>query len=145
MKASDFEKGLEKTFNERVRNSNTTMEDMHVVLSGYFRDASRWSADASYELKQSIIPDQAIKARDKAIEWNEKFIQEQITIALQHRDEELRAQIKKMEIAHGNYNCGEEGCCNPNPKDEREKEDFQWQIGYNVAISDILALLGEKK
>ena len=33
---------------------------------------------------------------------------------------EEREKIEKMKVAKGNYNCGEEGCCDTNPEDERE-------------------------
>ena len=51
----------------------------------------------------------------------------------------VTTEIEKLKIADGNYNCGEAGCCKTDPKDPREKEDFLWQIGYNDAISDVLA------
>ncbi len=52
--------------------------------------------------------------------------------------ERVWKEVEGMRIAEGNYNCGEEGCCNPNPKDDRETEDVQWQIGYNTALDTLL-------
>lgn len=52
-------------------------------------------------------------------------------------------EVEGMKVANGNYNCGEEGCCNPNPKDDRELNDFEWQIGYNQALSSLITRLNE--
>ena len=53
---------------------------------------------------------------------------------------------EENKVAGGNYNCGEEGCC-PKPEEgSKEENDFQWQIGYNQALSDLqtyLASLGK--
>ena len=66
------------------------------------------------------------------------FIQQNISSHTTYWKERMRKEVEGMRIAKGNYNCGEEGCCNPNPKDEREKEDFEWQIGYNTALDTLL-------
>ena len=46
----------------------------------------------------------------------------------------LEKELEGEKVADGNYNCGEEGCCNLNPDDPREENSVDWQIGYNQAL-----------
>lgn len=55
------------------------------------------------------------------------------------------AEVNEKKIAGGNYNCGYEGCCNPNPEDQRELEDVEFQSGYNQAILDFIKIIESKK
>lgn len=57
--------------------------------------------------------------------------------AIQKEREEIVRMCEGMKVANGNYNCGEEGCC-PKPKNEIEKEDFEIQIGFNNALSQVV-------
>jgi hypothetical protein len=56
---------------------------------------------------------------------------------------EVERVVEEYKIAGGNYNCGEEGCCDTNPTDEREKWDIGEQIAYNTALANIKARIQE--
>jgi hypothetical protein len=56
---------------------------------------------------------------------------------------EVEREVEEYKIAGGNYNCGEEDCCDTNPTDEREKWDIGEQIAYNTALANIKARIQE--
>ena len=81
------------------------------------------------EKLNDLIPGLYLSQRQKII----KIIEEE--------KNKIILQKLPSKIANRKYNCGMEGCCNTNPKDEREKWDIGEQIGYNRCLEEIIKII----